>query len=107
LQVSRAYADVPLSLGSAKLMIAISFLRLSSPFTGVNGVCLHRTSMHENHRISLRENTKRIEDTIRRCLGGRAGEIRSGSRKSETEASGRCAEVHPGMFQKETCCRTM
>src|SRR5690242_7703410 len=32
---------------------------------------LHRKSMHENHRISLRETTKRIEDAIRRFLSGR------------------------------------
>ncbi len=62
--------------------------------------------MHENHRISLRENTKRIEDAIRRFLGGRAGEIRS-FREERYRSVWEVLQVHPGMFQKETCCRTM
>src|ERR1700676_1005567 len=55
-------------------------------------VYLHRTSMHENRRISLRENTKRSEDMARRFLWGRKAEIRSFWGRAIQERLGRCAE---------------
>src|SRR5437764_10442076 len=78
--VCRSQVSMPLPFRTCSMRWP-SFLRLAivshaeilaglkqPPVGGCYRGCLHRTSMHENQRISLRKTTKRSEDTLRRFL---------------------------------------